>query len=229
MSSRPRSVRNKARDVRGAVRFVAHVMKERRAIGRAAKKMPKPVPWDWAKPRLLPLLCGPVIDPVGEHVVRTVAGPGCAIEIGMDLGGVFPVVDTVVAERWETSPDQLRDAALSNLRRRTERLSPRRLSTGVFSGRIVKMLRGPAGYAASLVLLQDELMRIFGSQDQIFAAPGRSLLVSFPIDAPRDVVVDTVIDLELNEPLPLMLDPFLLMDGNLIWQPAATDTDDFDE
>ena len=190
--------------------------------------MPRPVPWDWARPRLLPLLCGPIIDPPGERVVRTVAGPGCAIEIGMDLGGVFPVVDASVAERWETSPDQLRDAALANLRRRTARLSPASLSTGAFSGRIVRMLRGPAGYAASLVLLRDELMRIFGSQDQILAAPGRSLLVSFPIDAPLDVVVDTVIDLELSQPLPLMLDPFLLTDGRLVWQPTASDPDEED-
>jgi hypothetical protein len=207
---------------------VAHVVKEQRAIGRAAKKMPRPVPWDWAEPRLLPLLCGPIIDPPGEHVVRTVAGPGCAIEIGMDLGGVFPVVDASVAERWETSPDQLRDTALANLRRRTARLSPASLSTGAFSGRIVRMLRGPAGYAASLVLLQDELMRIFGPQDQILAAPGRSMLVSFPIDAPLDVVADTVIDLELSQPLPLMLDPFIVTEGRLVWQPTASDPEDDD-
>jgi uncharacterized protein YtpQ (UPF0354 family) len=188
--------------------------------------MPRPVPWEWAKPRLLPLLCGPVIDPPGERVIRTVCGPGCAIEIGMDLGGVFPVVDAPVAERWETSPDQLRDAALANLRRRTARLSQATLNTGAFSGRIVRMLRGPAGYAASLVLLQDELMRVFGSQDQVFAAPGRSLLVSFPIDAPLDVVVDTVIDLELSERLPLMLDPFVLTGGRLLWQPAADEVDE---
>jgi hypothetical protein len=207
---------------------VAHVVKEQRAIGRAAKKMPRPVPWDWAEPRLLPLLCGPIIDPPGEHVVRTVAGPGCAIEIGMDLGGVFPVVDASVAERWETSPDQLRDTALANLRRRTARLSPASLSTCAFSGRIVRMLRGPAGYAASLVLLQDELMRIFGPQDQILAAPGRSMLVSFPIDAPLDVVADTVIDLELSQPLPLMLDPFIVTEGRLVWQPTASDPEDDD-
>ena len=38
------------------------VARETRALQRAVKKMPKPVPWDWAAPRMLPILCGPSFD-----------------------------------------------------------------------------------------------------------------------------------------------------------------------
>jgi hypothetical protein len=216
------------RGVAHNVRFVAHVLRERKATERAAKRMPKPVPWDWAMPRLVPLLSGPSIDTPDLPIVRTTAGPGCAIEFGMDVGGAYLLVDARVAERWECRPEQLRDVALANLRRRTRQVSPASLSTGTFSGRIVRMWRGPR-YAASLVLLEDELVRLFGSHDQVLATPSQSFLISFPVDTPGRVLADTVVDLEMGEALPLWFDPFLLHDGHLIWQPADLDGDDSDE
>lgn len=228
MKSKERLRRRSA--IARATTIVEHIFREQRELARAARKMPRPVPWEWARPRLLPLLAGPAMDDPELPVVRAVAGPGCAVEFGMDLGGVFLTVDALVAERWETSPEQLRDVALANLRGRTEELSPKSLRTGTFSGRMVRMLRGPEGYAASLVLLTDELMRVFGGHDQILAAPSRSFLVSFPIDTPTSVVAYTVVDLEMGESLPLMFDPFVLMDGVVHWQPreSVAFDDDFD-
>ncbi|MEO8626060.1 MAG: hypothetical protein ABI452_05110, partial [Candidatus Limnocylindrales bacterium] len=159
--------------LRHRVRFVAHIVKEQRAMARAARRMPKPVPWEWAKPRLLPLLSGPAIDPPGLPTVRTTAGPGCAVEFGLDLGKVFPVVDALVAERWECDAAQLLDVSLANLRRRVSLLAPANLSTGVLSGRMTRVFRQP-GWAASLVLLEGELIRLFGAHDQYVAAPSRS-------------------------------------------------------
>jgi hypothetical protein len=205
------------------LRLAAHIVKEDRAIARAAKRMPKPVPWEWARPRLVPLLAGPRFDPPGEELIRSVAGPGCAIEFGIDLGGVFPVVDASVAERWECSADQLRDMALANLRQRVTRIGPRAAAAGTLSGRIVRLLRQPRGLAASCVFLLDELTRLFGSHDQVLAAPSRSLLVSFPMNTPAEVLADAVVDLEMGEPLPLLLDPFVLLDGELHWQPGDED------
>lgn len=204
------------------IRFITHVLKERRAINRAAKRMPQPVPWEWARSRIIPLISGPVIDPPDLPRVRAVAGPGCAVEFGMDLGGVYLTVDAIVAERWECSPEQLREVSLANLRRRTSLLSPAKLSTGVFSGRMTRLFRQP-GWAASLVLLDDELMRLFGAHDQFIAAPSRSLLLSFPIETPARVVADTIVDLESGEPLPLLFEPFVIRAGRLVWQPPDAD------
>ena len=204
--------------LRNTVRFVAHLVKEQRAIARATRRMPKPVPWEWAQPRLLPLLSGPAIDPPGLPTVRTTAGPGCAVEFGLDLGAVFPVVDALVAERWECDPAQLLEVSLANLRQRTSRLSPANLSSGVLSGRMTRVFRRP-GWAASLVLLEDELIRLLGAHDQFIAVPSRSLLMSFPIETPLRVVADTVVDFEIREAMPLLYEPFLITDGRLSWQP----------
>ncbi len=202
---------------RDGIRFAAHVLREQRAIQRAAKRMPKPVPWEWAKPRLVPMLSGPCIDPPGSPIVRTTAGPGCAVEFGLEIGGVFLVVDAPVAERWECTPAQLLAASLDNLRKRTSRLSALDISTGVFSGRMTRMIRQP-GWAASLVLLEDELLRLLGTQEQFIAVPSRAVLISFPITTPMRILADTIVDLEASEPLPLMYEPFLVQGGRLLWQ-----------
>jgi hypothetical protein len=46
------------------LRLAAHFVKENRALARAVKKMPRPVPWEWARPRLVPLLAGPRFEVV---------------------------------------------------------------------------------------------------------------------------------------------------------------------
>jgi hypothetical protein len=207
------------------MRLAVHILREDRALARAAKRVPRPMPWDYARPRIVPLLCGPSFDRPGEEVMRAVAGPGCAIEFGIDLGGVFPLVDQPVADRWECTSEQLREVALANLRPRLERLPASAVSPGALSGRIIRTLRLPRGLASSAVLLSDQLIRIFGQHDQIFGAPSRSLLVSFPLETPRWVVAETVVDLEESSPLPLLLDPFVLHDGKLIWQPVEDSLD----
>jgi hypothetical protein len=183
--------------------------------------------WDYASSRIVPLLSGPRFDRPGEAIVRAIGAPGCAIEFGIDLGGVFPLVDRQVAERWECTGEQLREVAYTNLRSRVEPVPRSAVTEGTLSGRIVTMLRAPRGLASSVLLLADELVRIFGAEDQIFGAPTRSLLVSFPLATPARIVAEAVVDLEDAAPWPLMLDPFVLCDGELAWQPA--DSEDFDE
>ena len=181
----------------------------------AAKKMPRPVPWEWARPRIAPLLAGPSFD--GE-IVRTMAGPGCAVEFGIDLGGVFARVDTPVAERWECSPDQLLATGLANLRGRLARIGPADVATGSFSGRLVRRLTLPRHCAASIVLLTEELVRLFGEHDQVFGVPTREKLVSFRIDTPPRIIAQSIVEMEMNEPLPLLYEPFVLLDSRLHWQ-----------
>lgn len=187
--------------------------------------MPRPVPWGWAEPRIMPLLAGPHLDRAGEPIVRGVVEPGCAVIFGLDLGGAFSLVDATVAERWECSPDQIRDVAMKNVRVRAARLTPQAVISGTLSGRIVGALEGHGGWAASMLLLPDQLMRLFGEQDQIFVAPGEALLLSFPIDTPAAVVANVRIDFERSEIRPLMLDSFLLLDRQLHWQDGG-DVDD---
>ena len=179
--------------------------------------MPRPVPWDWAASRVLPLLAGPRIDRPGEEIVRAVVEPGCAVEFGLEIGTALPLVDALVAERWECSAEQIRDAAFANLRRRAAELGRAAVTTATFNGRIVRISQARP-WTSSLVLVPDELMRLFGDHDQVIAAPGRSLLVSFATETPVSVVADVIVDLEMGQAHPLMLDPFMLNGARLYWQ-----------
>jgi hypothetical protein len=190
--------------------------------------MPKPVPWEWARPRLMPLLAQPCIDMPGEERIRVVGRPGCAVEFGIDLGGHFPIVDRIVAERWECSVEQLHDTAIENLARRVGAIPLIAVQHAVRSGRAFRMLRSPAGCASSVLLVPDQVRRLFGGQDQVLAAPGRHTLLSFPMDAPTLAVAEIVVEMERSELAPLFLDPFALCDGEVIWEGDLVDDLDDD-
>lgn len=189
--------------------------------------MPKPVPWDWAKPRLVPLLAGPYLDVDDDPPVRGICDLGCAVVYGIDVGQAFPLVDEHVAERWECSADQIHRIAMANLEARARRLPASTVKGGTLSGRIVRVADRTVGWASSLLLVPDQLMRLFGSADQIFGAPGRSVLISLPLATPSEIVAHIVIDFEMGETWPLMLDPFVLLDGRLYW--GSGDEDEPDE
>lgn len=197
--------------------ITGEVARERRALRRGAKRMPKPVPWDWAAPRLLPLLAAPSFDPPGDPLIRARSEAGPMVEFGIDLGGAFACVDESVARRWECSSEQLMERALRNLGDRASRLPGTLVAAGVVSGRAIRLVRDRPQWAASLILVPDELFRLFGDQDQILGTPTGSCLISFPIDTPTQVVVDIVVDIESASARPLWIDPFVVSNRQMIW------------
>lgn len=213
--------------VRTGIGRALAILREDRAMVRAVRRMPKPVPWDWAKTRLVPLLAGPRIDPEGESAVRAVMDPGIAVIFGIDLGGSFPIVDEAVAARWECSPEQLRDVADENLRRWTGRLEPTLVRTGTMSGHRIRLIQDRPAWASSILLVEDEVRRLFGDHDQFFAAPQRNTLLNFQTDIPKRIAGEIVVDFEMGAAYPLMLDPFMLEDGVLRWG-GTEDWDDED-
>jgi hypothetical protein len=210
-----------------AVRISAEIGRQQRALKRAVRNIPTPVPWDWAEPRLVPLLSGPRFDQPGESLVRVASRLGPTIEFGLDLGRVLLRVDEVVAERWETSAAQLLDHGTRNLRRRAERFTSSDLTTGVMSGHRIRLLEGRPPWASSILLDEPTLIRIFGPHDQLLAAPRTDCLLSMPIDTPAPVFAGIAIDLE-DQWRSLWLDPFILESGALLWEgnlPAGEEID----
>jgi hypothetical protein len=78
-------------------------------------------------------------------------------------------------------------------------------------------------WSSSVLLAPEHLRRIFGDGDRIFAAPRRETLISFSLETPPHVVSHIVIEYESRAPVPLMLDPFALVEGKLIWQEFEDD------
>lgn len=193
------------------------MLREHRRLVRASRAIPKPVPWEWAKPRLMPLLAGPYL---GQDPLVTVVGePGCAVVFGIEVDRTYMVVDRPVSERWEVSDAQLEGSAQANLRRRAGRIDATSLTHGTISGRIVRVLE-TVPWASSLLLEHAELVRVFGHDDQVFAAPKRETLLSFTPEAPPHVIAQIVEDYEHRAAWPLLLDPFFLSEGRLVWQEA---------
>ena len=187
--------------------------------------MPNPVPWDWAAPRLMPLLSGPQFDDPDLPIVRLTSELGPAVEFGLDLGGVFLTVDRHVAERWECSSEQLMDRGLANLRERAAKVTPDQVVAGVMSGHTIRILRDRPSWASSILFDLPTIHRLFGAHDQLLAAPTTSCLVSLPIDTPTRIAAEIVIDFE--GPLTsLFLDPFVMEDGVLTWGGNAHDEGD---
>ena len=98
-----------------AAAVAKQLLREEQAMRRAARLMPRPVPWEWAKPRIVPLLAGPNLDGAGEPLVRAVAAPGCALVFGLEVGQAYPLVDEVVAQRWECTAEQIHEVGMANL------------------------------------------------------------------------------------------------------------------
>jgi hypothetical protein len=191
------------------------LLRQERRLRRAAKLLPRPTTWEWARPRLMPLLAPPYLGP--DPIVTSIAEPGCAVIFGIELARTFVIVDRQVAERWECTSAQLEAVAAANLRRRAGALRYASVRHGVLAGRLVRILDS-VPWASSLILAPAELTRLFGNQDQLFGTPRRDLLVSIPITTPIAVAAHIVVDLETNASQPLLLDPFLLEGGALLWQ-----------
>jgi hypothetical protein len=150
------------------------------------------------------------------------------VEFGVDLGGAFTYVDECVARRWECSSEQLMDRALHNLEIRAARIEGSAIASGVMSGRAIRLLMDRPTWATSLVLVPDQLFRLFGDHDQILGVPASSCLVSIPMDTPSPVVAEIVFDLERGSLRPLWLGAFTLSDRRLQWCDDALGEDDRD-
>lgn len=208
------------------VQVAAHIARRQRAIQRAARRMPKPVPWDWAAPRTMPLLARPSFDDPAAPIVRHPSDLGPMVEFGIDLGSIFLMIDQPVADRWECSSAQLMTRSMANLRERAGRLPPATASQGVMSGWPVRIIRDRPAWASSLIFDIDSLTRLLGAHDQILATARTDCLVSFPMDMPGRILAAIAVDLEGSAQESLFLDPFVLEDGVLHWGGNTPDDDD---
>jgi hypothetical protein len=84
------------------------------------------------------------------------------------------------------------------------------------------VLQSGVGCASALLLVPDELVRIFGSEPQCLIAPMRDLLVSLPPDTDRTFVAWLNEEFSEMDPNGLALDAFGLEDGVLRYEALAT-------
>jgi hypothetical protein len=111
--------------------------------------------------------------------------PGIPVGFGIDIGPAFLVVGETLLATWQIDAADLVATALGNLRTRLREVRPRDLVAQEIGDVPVRVLQSGLGCASALVLVPDELERVFGAGPQLLLAPMRDLLLSMPPDVDR--------------------------------------------
>jgi len=192
-------------------------------IEAALRNVPDDLTWEWAEARLVPLFeRGYGEGASGDPMVNTVSHLGVGIGFGIDFGPLLGRVTQSMAERWESSADQVEHAAFAHLAEVVSGIGPRDLQSVVHQGHLFRALGEPGGWASSVILAdQAEVARVFGTRNAIFTAPARNSLLAFAPGTPAHAVAEITIQLESMDPHPLGLDAFVMESGVLRWEGLA--------
>lgn len=189
---------------------------------RALGRLPADLDWGTVAPNVFPVLARrrPLPPEIGEPL-RVLLPPGIMTGFGIDIGPAVLHVGPDLLATWGLEPAELTARALENLRRRTARARPRDVREETIDGVPVRLLQSGWGWASTLLLVEDELIRLFGDGPQRFIAPMRDLLVSIPASVPGEFagwLNDELTDLDPNA---LALDAFVLDGGQLRYETLA--------
>jgi hypothetical protein len=190
------------------------------AVFRAMGGLPPDLDWEVLAPNVIPILPRrrPLPPQAGEPF-RVTLPPGIPTGFGIDIGPAFLVVGTSLLSSWPIGPADLVATGLDNLRARMRAVRARDLVGQDIDGIPVRVLQSGVGCASALVLVPDELTRIFGGEPQCLIAPMRDLLISMPPDTDRTFVGWLNEEFSAMDPNGLELDAFALEeDGALQYE-----------
>jgi hypothetical protein len=118
--------------------------------------------------------------------------PGIEVTAAIDIDVATMAVDQEMLDRWDMTIERVVAVALGNLRREVGTWIGTIYTDDSYHDIPVRGLDGWPAWSTSLLLLPDELKRLFGDHDQLFIAPYQCCLVSLPIDVSRDIAADIV-------------------------------------
>jgi hypothetical protein len=173
-------------------------------------------PWDAVAPQLRPALPRRRPLPPGtDDLPEREFPPGIRVTLGLDIGPAMLFVNHAQVDRWGVTPDQAFRRAISNIRVRV-RL---RRQFALIHERICDVptvaFQSREGWASSLLLMPDELIRVLGQRNGLLMAPMRDLLLLMPLDAEPGLaclILEEFAEADMNA---LDLPLFVLLDGKL--------------
>jgi hypothetical protein len=142
--------------------------------------------WEAIAPALMPLLPRrrplPPMDPPLSRVVA----PGLRISYGVDVGPAFWYVSEKQLPDWGVSADELAARAVANVRAQAMARSQFGLIHELVADVPTLAYQSREGWASVLVLLPDQLARVFGDEPRLILAPMRDVIFGLPVDTDRD-------------------------------------------
>jgi hypothetical protein len=165
-------------------------------------------PWTEVAPTLRPALPRRRPLPSGtDDLPSVVYPPGIRATLALDIGPAILFVGRMQLAGWGVSEDHAFARALRNVRGRVRRRRQFALVHERICGQQALAFQSREGWAAALLLMPDELARVFGHRDGIVIAPMRDLVIHLPVHA------DPLIAL-------LVLEEFAQADMNALELPA---------
>jgi hypothetical protein len=190
------------------------------AVLGALSRLPTDLDWSSVEEMVVPVFARRRPFPFETGTpVRVLLPPGVLTGFGVDIGPAVLHIGEDILATWPVDRDELVERALTNLRELTRRVRPRDVIDERLDGRPMRILQSGEGWASTLVLLEDELARIFGPAPQRFIAPMRDLLISMPASVEPDLAAWLTEELAAMDPNALALESFVLADGQLTCAP----------
>ncbi len=150
-----------------------------------------------------------------EDLPQREFSPGIPTVLGMDIGPAMLFVAREQLEGWGVSAAEAFEQALDNVRARVAA----RKQFALIHERIADVptlaFQSREGWAATLLLLPDELTHVLGERSGLVLAPMRDLVICLPLDVEREFalwLLDEFAEVDMNA---LDLPPFALVDGHL--------------
>jgi hypothetical protein len=141
--------------------------------------------------------------------------PGIRVGLGLDIGPAMLFVGSEQLIGWDVTEDRAFDQALANVRARVAARKQFALIHERIAGVPTVAFQSREGWASSLLLLPDELMRVLGNEDGLVLVPIRDLVLRLPLDADPGFalfLLEEFADADMNA---LDLPLFALLDGEL--------------
>lgn len=149
---------------------------------------------DWSKVRKLVIPVLPRVRPYPPGFptpLRTLVPPGIAVGFGVDIGPAFMAVAVEQLAALGITELELVRQATENLSARADKVHPSDVVRQSVDGVPVVALQSGRSIASALILVPDQLRRIFGAEPRTFLAPMRDVLLGFPVEVPPEVAGET--------------------------------------
>ena len=178
-------------------------------------------PWAAVAPDVLPVL--PRRRPLPSEAdppVRRTWPPGLEVAFGVDIGPAFLYVGEWALRQWGITLDELSDRAIENVRRRAASRHHFGLLRDAIAGMPLSAFQSREGWASALLLVPDQLTRVFGPEPCLLLTPMRDLVLQLPIDADTELAAWLMDEFASMDPNGLALPILALVDGELAVVPG---------